>query len=128
MSQKVTLKDRYLPRIKQLLLEQKNQKEISLELGLCRETVNRKMQVWIQTDDFTLWLKQAWIDKYQKVDDLEAFRALTQLLGKTLTRKIEEQIEISEQVVTVNVTENEDEILSKATSILSRKDRFNKIH
>lgn len=86
------------------------------------------MHAWIQTDDFTLWLKQAWIDKYQKVDDLEAFRALTQLLGKTLTRKIEQQIEISEQVVTVNVTENEDEILSKAASILSRKDRFNPIH
>jgi len=33
-----------------------------------------------------------------------------------------------EENVTVNVTENEDEILSKAAAILSRKDRFNKIH
>ena len=33
-----------------------------------------------------------------------------------------------EEKVTVNVTENEDEILSKAASILSRKDRFKPIH
>jgi hypothetical protein len=133
MSQNITFtsKDKVdIEKIKQMLIEHKTQLDMSRELGLRRETVNRKIRRWVQTDDFENWLKTAWLQQYQNVDSTEAFRALTSLVGKMLTRKIErkEQIEISEEIVTVNVTENEDEILSKAASILSRKERFKQIH
>ena len=51
------------------------------------------------------------------------------LLEKLIPQRIEAvSYEKIEENVTVNVTENEDEILSKAASILSRKDRFKPIH
>jgi hypothetical protein len=52
-----------------------------------------------------------------------------ELLKILLPQKIEAvSYEKIDENVTVNVTENEDEILSKASAILARKDRFNKIH
>lgn len=104
MSQNVTFsaKDKLdIEKIKQMLIERKTQLDISRELGLRRETINRKIRRWIQTDDFEQWLKVAWLKHYQNVDDKTAFYALTSFVGKMLTRKIEkkqlsvEKIEIS---------------------------------
>jgi len=75
--------------IKPMLLDGKSQLEMSVALQLRRETVNRKIQRWLQTNDFELWLKQAWLEKYQKVDDETAFEALTKLVGKMVTQRAE---------------------------------------
>jgi len=99
MSQNVTFtsKDKVdIEKIKQMLIEHKTQLDMSRELGLRRETVNRKIHRWVQTDDFENWLKTAWLQQYQNVDSTEAFRALTSLVGKMLTRKIEAKAELTE--------------------------------
>ena len=108
MSQNVTLSkadQRHLPIVKNMLLEGKNQLDISRAINRRRETVNRLIGRWMQTKDFEFWLREAWLDKYQKVDDVEAFRALTKLLASTFTRKIEahtvEEIKIDEKHVTI---------------------------
>ena len=84
-----------------MLLEGKSQLDMSRKLKLRRETVNRKIARWVKTEDFELWLKQAWLEKYQKVDDKTAFEALTKLLGKMVTQK--RKIEVEE-----NITEKQE--------------------
>jgi len=82
MSQKVTLSKRdliHIQHIKQLIFDNKSQVEMSVALGLRRETVNRKLRKWMRTPDFVAWLKEAWLNKLTKVDDVEAFRGLTKL-------------------------------------------------
>ena len=103
-SQKVTLSAKDLAdieRIKPMLLDRKSQLEMSVALGLRRETVNRKIARWVQTEDFEVWLKTAWVEKYQKVDDKTAFDALTKLLGKMVTqrREVTEDVNIQEKVL-----------------------------
>jgi hypothetical protein len=111
MSQNLTFtaKDQTdIERIKPMLLERKTQLEISVALGLRRETINRKIARWVQTTDFEVWLKQAWLQKYQTVDDKTAFIALTTLLGKMVTQKITGEITQKQVIVRVwNEKEND---------------------
>ena len=127
-SQNVTLSAKDwsdIERIKPMLLDRKSQLEMSIALGLRRETVNRKIQRWVQTEDFETWLKTAWVEKYQKVDDRTAFDALTKLLGKMVTQKREIKQEITEDIheqIDVNIyNDDEKSILDRAARLLERK-------
>lgn len=110
-----------------------SRQQIGESCGVTEKTIDRDMNAWVESGLFEVWIKKEFIETYpniKKEDQVLAFQEIAKLVGKMLTRKIErkEQIEISEEIVTVNVTENEDEILSKAASILSRKERFKPIH
>lgn len=127
-SQNITLsaKDQTdIEQIKLMLLERKSQVEMSVVLNLTRETINRKIQRWIQTPDFELWLKTAWLDKYQKVDDETAFEALTKLLSRMVTQKreLKEEIQVTENAsLDINVFSNtEQSVLNEAARILNGK-------
>jgi len=122
-----------LPYIQQGIHEGLNRQQIGQACGVTEKTIDRDMNSWVESGLFEVWIKKEFVETYpdiKKEDKFLAFQEIAKLVGKMLTRKIErkEQIEISEEIVTVNVTENEDEILSKAASILSRKDRFKPIH
>ena len=124
---------RRLPTIKASLMLGLNRGQIAEKLHVNEKTIDRDFKTWVASNDFEIWLKEEWLRLHNLVlheDLIEAYKQISKLCGQMLTRKIErkEQIEISEEIVTVNVTENEDEILSKASAILARKDRFNKIH
>jgi hypothetical protein len=86
-----------IEKMKPLLLDNKSQVEISVALGKRRETVNRKLSRWMRTQDFEDWLKQAWLDKYRKVDDVEAFRALTKIYCKLIGMRVESLEEVYEE-------------------------------
>jgi hypothetical protein len=58
----------------------------------------------------------------------QILQALKNLLLALKEYNVNIKGEISEEIVTVNVTENEDEILSKAASILDRKAKSSSIH
>jgi len=129
MSQNVTLSERdklQIEKIKQMLLENKTHLDMSQALKIHRRTLYRKIQKWIKTEDFETWLKQAWLQKYQKVDDVEAFKGLTRLLGYVITRKLEVKEHV-EQVI-IDATDDEATILSKAVAILERKTKSRSIH
>jgi len=123
-----------LPKIKEGLLRGLNYDEIAITCKLKNHrTIERDVKAWVESGEFETWLKVEFLTTYPEIkaeDKVLAFQEIAKLVGKMLTRKIErkEQIAISEEIVTVNVTENEDEILSKAAAILSRKDRFKQIH
>jgi len=100
ISQNLTLSRKDLvdiEKMKPMLLDNKSQLEISVALTLRRETINRKLARWMRTKDFEEWLKQAWLDKYQKVDDVEAFRGLTKLFAKLIVQRTEIKEDIYEE-------------------------------
>jgi len=90
---------------------------------------------WFESGLFEIWIKEEWLRHHlivSKKDPVETYKQLTKLLGQTLTRKmrLEEKIDITErvEVVTLDVTKTEDEILSEAAAILTRKVKSAKIH
>jgi hypothetical protein len=89
-SQKLTLSNKDLldiERIKPLLLEKKSELEIGVAIGLRRETISRKISKWVQTPDFRLWVKTAYVNKLGKVDDAEALKSLTRLMIEVLRQE-----------------------------------------
>lgn len=118
-----------LPKIKLGLLQKKTREEIGVICHVSEITILRDIKKWTRTDDFPEWIKEVWLDLYTKVDNLEAFRQATRILVKSLTTRIEAKAEITEKkVIEVDVTEDEDKILSLAAKILERKTRSKKIH
>jgi len=111
MSQKITLSNadkKHLPKIKSLLLQGKSQVEISVALGLRRETVNRKIRRWMQTEDFEQWLKEVWLDLYREVrhdNPVEAFRQISKILGRVLEKKPS----LAEQIREIEIRWEDDE-------------------
>jgi len=120
-----------LPKIKYGLLQRQTRQQIGVDCHVTEKTIRRDIQAWTKTDDFLDWIREVWLDKYAKVDDVEAFRQATKILIKTLPQYSETKIDVHERIeeyVKIDVTENEDEILSKAAAILARKDKSHKIH
>jgi len=91
--------------IKLLLLERKTQTEIATELGLDRSTVNRKIQQWIVTPDFEIWLKTLWLEQCSKVGDTAALNAVTQIFSRMITRREELQVKAEVQVHVTHTAE-----------------------
>jgi len=112
-----------LPLIKEGLLKKETRQQIATVCKVSRRTITRDIQSWIKTDDFLHWIREVWLDKYRKVDDVEAFRQATKILCRTLVQKVEEKVEVKERIelVELHVTEDEDSILNRAASILNRK-------
>ena len=112
-----------IERIKPMLIDGKSQLEMSVVLNLRRETVNRKIARWVQTPDFEVWLKTAWVEKYQQVDNETAFDALTKLMCRMVTQKREIKQEItSNETVDINVfSSDEQTVLNEAARILNAK-------
>ena len=78
-----------LPKIKVGLLQRKSREQIGINCHVSERTIRRDIEAWTRTPDFEQWLNEAWLHEYQYVNHSEAFRALTALMGKKITRKIE---------------------------------------
>lgn len=111
-----------LPKIKSGLLQKMTREQIGLQCHVTEKTIDRDVKAWVRTPDFEQWLKELWLEEYSKIDDVEVFRAVTKLLGKMVTQKIEATTTTTiDERVTINVTEDEDSILNRAASILNKK-------
>jgi hypothetical protein len=96
--------------IKPMLLEGKSQLDMSLALKLRRETVNRKISRWTKTRDFEDFIKEAWLEKYQKVDDTTAFNALTKMYCKLIGNRTEITEDINQIELVYHVTKTDEQI------------------
>lgn len=113
-----------LPKIKAGIMQRKTREQIGLNCHVSERTIRRDIEAWVRTPDFEEWLNEAWLNEYQYVDHSEAFRALTSLMGKKITRKIEAKTEVTERfegIIHLDVTEDEDSILNKAANILDKR-------
>lgn len=123
-----------LPTIKQSLRKGLNREQIGAKCGVTEKTIDRDMKAWVNSGLFEIWLKEEFLDLHnyaRDADPITAYKEIARIVGRMVTRKIEKQVDIHEKIeeyVQIDVSENEDEILSKAASILARKDKLNKIH
>jgi len=78
-----------LPNIKVGLLERKTREEIGAKCHVSEKTIRRDIEVWTKTPDFLNWIREVWLDKYQKVDDVEVFRQATKILIRTIPQQAE---------------------------------------
>jgi len=78
-----------LPTIKIGLLERKTRAEIGQDCHVSEKTIRRDIETWTKTSDFLNWIRQVWLDKYQKVDDVEVFRQATKILIRTIPQEAE---------------------------------------
>lgn len=95
-----------LPKIKAGLLEGFTYTEIGKSCGVTKRTIDRDMQAFATSGLLEAWVKTEWARMYgiiQQKEPVEAFRNLTKLLGKMVTRKIEahseEKIDITKTFV-----------------------------
>jgi len=121
-----------LSTIKQSLILGHNREQIGQKCGVTEKTIDRDIRAWVNSGLFETWLKEEFLRLHADIiheDPTEAYRQISKLVGRTLIHRIEQQVEIDKrETVNINVTENEDEILSKAARILTRKRKFERIH
>lgn len=92
------------------------------------------MTRWVQTPDFTNWLREEWIRLHTITitkEPIEAYRQVTKLLAKSMISRAEIKSEHREEIterITIDATRDEDEVLSEAARILTRKRRSQSIH
>ena len=83
---------RRLPHIKKGLLTGLTYEQIGNKLGVTRRTIDRDVHSWLNTGDFETWLKEEWVRLHNIIihnDPTEAYRQVTKILGRMVTRKIE---------------------------------------
>jgi hypothetical protein len=115
--------------IKPLLLNHYTQEQIAQELNCTRETVNRIIAKWMQTDDFREWSQTLWLKQYNMFSrteekEVEAFKALTKLICAQTTRHTEIKADITE-TKTYNLNYSEEDktaILNAYTRIRNKQD------
>lgn len=108
-----------LPKIKVGLLQRKTREQIGVNCHVSEKTIRRDIAGWVRTPDFEEWLNEAWLNEYQDVNHSEAFRALTMLMGKKITHKIEaktvQRIEVDKNVSeTVTLIRRYEEVITRA--------------
>lgn len=81
-----------LPKIKAGLLQGLNYTQIGARCRVSEKTIDRDVKAFVESGEFYVWVKQEWARMYaviQREEPVEAFRNLTKLLGRMVTRKIE---------------------------------------
>ena len=115
---------RRLPTIKQGLLQGLNYTSIGSRCGVTEKTIDRDIKAFVDSGEFETWIKQEWARLYsviQKEEPVEAFRNLTKLLGRMVTRKVEahtlEEIKVEEKHVSiVGTLRDYEEAINQAAS------------
>jgi len=75
-----------------------NREQIAQECKVTEKTIDRDMNVWVNSGLFEVWLKKEWVQLHQIIiheNPTEAYRNLTKLVSHMLTRKVEMKEEIS---------------------------------
>lgn len=81
-----------LPTIKAGLLKGLNYTQIGNKCGVTERTIDRDIKVWLESGQFETWIKEEWIRLHNLIiheEPVEAYRQLTKILAKMVTRKAE---------------------------------------
>jgi DNA-binding transcriptional regulator LsrR (DeoR family) len=110
-----------IPKIQSGIKQGLTQEQIAEHCGVSRRTIIRDMQEWVNSGLFETWLKLEFVElyEYERVaNPAIAFKALSQLMGKMVTRKAEIKAEYSEQTIhkTVIEIDPKDRILLESTA------------
>lgn len=97
-----------LPKIQAGLKEGQTQEQIAEHCGVSRRTIIRDMQDWVNSGLFETWLKLEFVElyEYERVaNPAIAFKELSKLMGKMVTRKAEIKSEHKEEITTRKIEE-----------------------
>lgn len=97
-----TASQRQLEVIKEMMIEGATQLDMSRALNLDKSMISKKIGVWVQTEDFQLWVKQAWVTKYAemvKENPKLAFNNLTRLFAIMLSKEAPATAEKAAEIV-----------------------------
>ena len=81
-----------LPKIQRGLLTGYSREEIGQQCGVTEKTIDRDIKTWIDSGLFETWLREEFVRHHVLVsrkDPVEAYRQLSKLVGRMLTRKAE---------------------------------------
>ena len=97
-----------LPRIIEGLIKGENYDQIAEAVGVKnRRTIERDIQAWRETGGFEDFFAKEFLKlhgKIRKSDPVEAYRQITKLIARTLTRKIEAQLKQQIQTTIIEPT------------------------
>ncbi|MCK4474976.1 helix-turn-helix domain-containing protein [Candidatus Bathyarchaeota archaeon] len=97
-----------LPRIIEGLIKGENYDQIAEAVGVKnRRTIERDIQAWRATGGFEDFFAKEFLKlhgKIRKSDPVEAYRQITKLIARTLTRKIEAQLKQQIQATMIEPT------------------------
>ena len=81
-----------LPTIKAGLLRGDSYADIGSNCGVTSRTIDRDVYAWVESGGFETWIKQEWLRLHNQIiheDPAEAYRQITKILGRMVTRKVE---------------------------------------
>jgi hypothetical protein len=90
-----------LPKIKDGLRNGLNYTKIGASCGVTSQTIDRDMKAWVESGDFEVWLKTEFAELHgyaRTANPMEAYKEISKLVGKMVTRKIEAKTEVTETV------------------------------
>jgi len=95
-----------LPQIKHGLLIGLNYEQIGTKCGVTEKTIDRDVHAWVQSGEFETWIKEEWLRLHNIIlheDPIEAYKQITKLFSRMVTRKMEvkEEIKIEEKQVAI---------------------------
>lgn len=102
-----------LPKIKQGLQDGLNYDQIATNCGVkSTQTIDRDMKAWVQSGLFEIWIKTEFVELHEytrSANPLEAYKEVSKLVGKMITRKVESEhkeeiIHTEKHVEELNVT------------------------
>lgn len=99
---------RRLPTIKANLMKGLSYGQIGGILGVTEKTIDRDIKAWLESGDFETWVKEQWVELHQKVTKetpVEAYKQVSKLLAKMVTRKAEIKSEHKEEITTHKIEE-----------------------
>jgi len=96
-----------LPKIKRGVILGLNRDQIGATCQVTEKTIDRDFIAWVDSGLFEVWIKEEFVRLHPQVckkDLVEAYRNITKLVGKMITRRIEAKTEYTEKVLHVIVS------------------------
>ena len=92
-----------LRKIKEMYPRHASHQAIADACGVNEKTIDRDIDAWRKSGGLEEWLREEFFDLHETMKSMEekaplAYTTVAQLLGKTLTQKVEQKTEGSEEV------------------------------
>jgi hypothetical protein len=93
-----------MKKIKEMLPYHANYAEIAAACGVNEKTIDRDIQAWYKSGGMEQWLREEFFNLHQEVKAMDgkvplAYTTIAQLLGKTLTQKVEQKTEGKQTII-----------------------------
>lgn len=96
-----------LPTIKQGIMEGLNRTKIGEKCGVTEKTIDRDVRAWVDSGLFEVWLKEEFLRLHSLISKTYpelAYKEVSRIIGRMVTRKVEAKTEYTKKVLHVMVS------------------------